>query len=131
MCNDQKMLNQQLKNSKNAKYEIGNFYEQYGLPPIAPSRQKRDKKYDKVHKDYKYKRYKKRFTKPNDFYAKKKNVYKKKNNKKLGKGNCFNYGKYGHISKDCNKKPGKLKNKLNMLNINDSDKEDLIRILKS
>ena len=58
-------------------------------------------------------------------------VYKKKDKQKPGKGNCFNYGKYGHISKDCNKKPGKLKNKLNMLNINDSDKEDLIRILKS
>ena len=109
MCNDQKMLKQQLKNSKNAKYEIGNFYEQHGLPPIAPSKQKRDKKYDKVHKDYKYKRYKIRFTKPNDFYAKKKIVYKKKDKQK----------------------PGKLKNKLNMLNINDSDKEDLIQILKS
>ena len=131
MCNDKKMLNQQLKNSKNAKYEIGNFYEQYGLPPIALSRQKRNKKHDKVHKYYKYKRHKKRFTKPNDFYAKKKNVYKKKDKQKPGKGNCFNCGKYGHISKDCNKKPGKLKNKLNMLNINDSDKEDLIRILKS
>ena len=29
------------------------------------------------------------------------------------------------------KKLGKLKNKHNMLNINDSDKEDLIQILKS
>ena len=131
MCNDQKMLKQQLKNSKNAKYEIGNFYEQYGLPPTASSKQKRDKKYDKVHKDYKYKRYKIRFTKPNDFSAKKKIVYKKKDKQKPGKGNYFNCGKYGHISKDCNKKPGKLKNKLNMLNINDSDKEYLIQILKS
>ena len=34
MCNDQKMLKQQLKNSKKAKYEMGNFYEQYGLPPL-------------------------------------------------------------------------------------------------
>ena len=51
-----KMLKQQLKNSKKAKYEMGNFNEQYGLHPIAPSRQKKDKKYDKVHEDYKYKR---------------------------------------------------------------------------
>ena len=42
---------------------MGNFCEQYGLHSIAPSKQKRDKKYDKVHKDYKCKRYKKRFTK--------------------------------------------------------------------
>ncbi|KAL4606808.1 hypothetical protein ACB092_09G130500 [Castanea dentata] len=40
MCNDEKLLKQQLKNKKKAKYEMGNFYEQYGLPPIAPSRQK-------------------------------------------------------------------------------------------
>ena len=58
---------------------MSNFYEQYDLPLIAPSRQKRNKKHDKAHKDYKYKRYiyiyiyfffKKRFTKPNDFYDK-------------------------------------------------------------
>ena len=72
-------------------------------PSIAPFRQKRDKKYDKVHEDYKCKEYKKQFTKTNDFYAKKKNVYKKKDKQKPNKGNCFNYGKYGHFSKDCNK----------------------------
>ena len=59
VCNDQKMLKQQLKNSKKAKYEMGNFCEQYGLPLIAFSRHKRNKKHDKVHKDYKYKRHKK------------------------------------------------------------------------
>jgi hypothetical protein len=37
MCIDQKMISQQLKNAKRAKYEIGNFCEQFGLPPIAPS----------------------------------------------------------------------------------------------
>ena len=30
-----------------------------GLPPIAPFRQIGNKKRDKIHKDYKYKRYKK------------------------------------------------------------------------
>ena len=66
MCNDQKMLKQQLKNSKKAKYEMGNFCEQYG-----------------------------------------------------------------YFSKDCKQKPSKLKNELNMLNINENDKEDIIRILVS
>ena len=40
MCNDEKLLKHQLKNKRKAKYEMGNFCEQYGLPPIAPSRQK-------------------------------------------------------------------------------------------
>ena len=47
----------------------------YGLPPIAPSRQK-GKKHDKSHKNYshkKYKKYKNNSVKPNDFYPKKKN----------------------------------------------------------
>ena len=40
MCNDEKLLKYQLQNKRKAKYEMGNFCEQYGLPPIAPSKQK-------------------------------------------------------------------------------------------
>ena len=58
MCNDEKLLKYQLKNKRNAKYEMGNFCEQYGLPPIALFRQK-GKKHDKSHKNYSYKKYKK------------------------------------------------------------------------
>ena len=36
---------------------MSNFCEQYDLPLIALSRKKRNKKHDKAHKDYKYKRY--------------------------------------------------------------------------
>ena len=68
MCNDEKLLKYHLQNQKKVKYEMGNCFEQYGLPIIAPSRQK-GKKHDKSHKSY--------FVKPNDFYAKKKNVSKK------------------------------------------------------
>ena len=35
MCNDEKLLKHQLKDKRKAKYEMGNFCEQYGLPPIA------------------------------------------------------------------------------------------------
>ena len=110
---------------------MGNFFEQYGLPPIAHSRQKGNKKQDKAHKDYKYKRYKRRFTKTSKFYDKKKNAHKKHDKQKSGKGNYFKCKKFAHFSKNWEQKPGKLKNKLNMLNINDSDKEDLFRILES
>ena len=79
----------------------------------------------------KKKKKKRNSVKPNDFYAKKKNVSKKCDKKKSGKGKCFNYGKPGHFSKDYNKKPGKLKNKFNMLNIGDKEQDELLRNLES
>jgi hypothetical protein len=67
MCIDQKLLRQQLKNSKKVKYEMGNFCEQFGLAPIAPSRANRKKSKKKFRKEpapY-YNTYKKRrFNKP-------------------------------------------------------------------
>ena len=48
-----------------------------------------------------------------------------------GKGKCFNCGKPRLYSKNCKQKPGKLKNKFNILNIDDKDQEDLFWILES
>ena len=65
---------------------MGNFCEQYGLPPIAPSGQKGKKKHDKNCKDYK--RYRTSFTKPNKFYDKKKHALKKMTNRNLDDENA-------------------------------------------
>ena len=43
----------------------------------------------------------------------------------------FNCCKPGHYSKDYKQKPGKLKNKFNMLNIDDKEQEELLWILES
>ena len=52
---------------------------------------KKGKKHDKSHKNYSHKKYKKyNSVKPNDFYAKKKNVSKKYDTQRLGKSKCFN-----------------------------------------
>ena len=96
--------------------------------PLLLLSDKRVKKHDKSHKNYSHKKYKKyetNFVKPNDFYAKKKNISKKYDKQRLGEGKCFNCGKPRHHSKNWKQKPGKLKNKFNMLNINDKDQEEL------
>ena len=108
ICDDEKLLKYQLQNKKKAKPEMRNFCEQYGLSPIAASREKR-KKHDKSYKSYshkKYKKYKNNFVKPNNFHAKKKNV-----------------------SEKYDKQPGK--NKFSMLNIDNKDQEELFKILES
>ena len=69
MCNNEKLLTYQLQIKKKAKYKMGNFCKQYGLPPISHSRQSYSHK--------KYKRYKNNIVKPNDFHVKKKNVSEK------------------------------------------------------
>jgi hypothetical protein len=50
MCIDMKISKNLNKEKKKAKYEIGNFCEQYGLSPTAPSRRKHHiKKQRKYH----------------------------------------------------------------------------------
>ncbi|KAG2689260.1 hypothetical protein I3760_09G132400 [Carya illinoinensis] len=118
MCNDQRMIAQQMKDKKKAKYVMGNFCEQFGLPPIAPSVQRRKNPVRSF--------IKKPVSKP----VSRKKPFQKKVSKAPAKGTCFNYGQPGHYANKCTKKPQGFKKKLNELNINVVDQEDLFRSLK-
>jgi hypothetical protein len=128
MCIDQKMIRQQLKNAKRAKYEMGNFCEQFGLPPIAPSRENR-KKSDKSSRKKPtlyYNSYKKRkFNKPSTLKFFSKNPKTKKESKfdkYFSQGKCFNCGESRHFADKCPKSPKKIKQDINALNIKESEK---------
>jgi hypothetical protein len=73
MCIDIKISNQANKDKKKAKYEMGNFCEQYGLPSVAPSKKhKKSRKHEEYRKHKKrFKKFKKRSFEPNDFYKRK------------------------------------------------------------
>jgi hypothetical protein len=75
ICIDQEMIRQQLKNARKAKYEMGNFCEQFGLHPITSSRKNRKKSDDALGKSLLhiyYNSYKKRkFNKPIEKFSKK------------------------------------------------------------
>ena len=76
MCIDMKIQNQANKDKRKAKYKVGNFYTQYDLPSIAPSKRKsREKEYPRKRTASKYYRSHKKpsnFNK-NDFYKKTRN----------------------------------------------------------
>ena len=108
---------------------MGNFCEQYGILPMAPSQRKyvkhKREKYDKQRKIWK----KRKNFQPNEHYNKTKRFSKKsnKNYKKFDKKKtkCFKCGKYGHFANDC-----KVKQKINQLQINDKEKEELYNLLE-
>ncbi|KAG6644061.1 hypothetical protein CIPAW_08G029600 [Carya illinoinensis] len=131
MCNDQRMIAQQMKDRKKTKYEMGNFCEQFGLPLIAPSVQHRKsfKKFSKSRRNYNRSHeefYKKLVSKP----VSRKKPFQKKVSKVPARGTCFNCGQPGHYANKCTKKPQGFKKKLNELNINAVDQEDLFRLLE-
>jgi hypothetical protein len=134
MCIDHKMIRQQLKNAKKAKYEIGNFCEQFRLPLIAPSREHK-KKYDKVFKKKPapyFNSYKKRkFNKSVKKISKQPKKKTSKFAKYFSKGKFFNCGESGHFVDKCPKPPKKIKQEINALNIDESEKENIFRIFQN
>lgn len=122
MCIDHKIAKQINKDKDKAKYELGTFCEQFGLPPIAPSRKKpKHKKFNKyIKKDNKEEFYKK----PQKF---KKKTFNKKFAKKFDKSKviCHNCGKSGHYKNEC-----RVKDKLNQLHISSEDTELILQLMR-
>ncbi|CAL2240028.1 unnamed protein product [Prunus armeniaca] len=139
MCIDFKIGRQIQSDRKSAKYELGNFCEQYGLASIPPSRKNKPSYPSHIGKHRHYSR-RKQFSRHNDdnhefyrkrkFYPKKnwsiskKNNHSKKNNDKT-KIKCFKCQKFGHYASEC-----KVKDTIKQLKITDEEKEKLIQILE-
>ncbi|KAG6667487.1 hypothetical protein CIPAW_01G104600 [Carya illinoinensis] len=131
MCNDQRMIAEQMKDRKKAKYEMRNFCKQFGLPPIAPSVQHRksSKKFAKPRRNYN-RSYEEFYKIPVSKSVSRKKPFQKKISKAPVKGTCFNCGQPGHSANKCTKKPQGFKRKLNELNIDVVDQKDLFRLLE-
>jgi hypothetical protein len=127
MCIDMKISNQANKDKKKAKYEMGNFCEQYDLPSVAPSKKhKKSRKHEESRKYKKrFKRFKKRSFEPNEFYKKDKRKQPKRKRFNYSKEGCYKCGKSGHFAKDC-----KAKETIKSLKVSNEEKENLIRMLE-
>jgi hypothetical protein len=113
---------------------MGNFCEQFKLPPIASS-WKQKKKSNKVFRNKPascYNSYKKRkFNIPMKIFSKQSKKKTSKFAKYFSRGKCFNCGKSRHYADKCPEPPKKIKQEINALNIDDSEKENIFRIFQN
>ena len=107
---------------------MGNLCEQFGLPPITTSRKNR-KKSDKGFRKKKNLLHITTVTRKENLINELKIFQKPK--KKTSKGKCFNYGKSWHFADKCSDPPKKIKQEINALNIDDSEKENIFRIFQN
>ncbi|KAI5346219.1 hypothetical protein L3X38_014098 [Prunus dulcis] len=128
MCIDFKINKQIQSDRKSAKYELGNFCEQYGLTSVPPSRRSKPSHLRKRHHP------KKQFFRKNEFYKKRKLSPKKnwskhpkqsRTKKDKSKVKCFKCQKFGQYASEC-----KVKDVIKQLQITEEDKNKLIQVLE-
>ncbi|KAI5317880.1 hypothetical protein L3X38_037587 [Prunus dulcis] len=130
ICIDFKINHQIQFDRKSAKYELGNFCEQYGLTTTPPSRKHKPSQLRKRHFP------KKQFLRKDEFYKKRKFSPKKNWSKRpeqkqsrptkdKSKVKCFKCQKFGHYASEC-----KVKDVIKQLQITEEDKNKLIQVLE-
>ncbi|KAI5330043.1 hypothetical protein L3X38_029440 [Prunus dulcis] len=130
MCIDFKINRRIQSDRKSAKYELGNFYEQYDLTSIPPSGKNKPSHLRKRHFP------KKQFFRKNEFYKKSKFSPKKnwskhperkqsRPKKDKSKVKCFKCQKFGPYASDC-----KVKDVIRQLQITEEEKNKLIQVLE-
>ena len=126
MCRDLKIQSHINKNK--AKYEIGHFCTQYGLPSVKPSKRKHKHKgkepFEKPFRRKPTKYYRKQRYKTEDFYMK----GKPKETVPQASGKCFNCGKKGHFKSECR---AKAKSLINTLISDQPSKNEIFKLLDS
>ncbi|XP_065635496.1 uncharacterized protein LOC136070070 [Quercus suber] len=128
MCKDLKIQSKASKGK--AKYEVGNFCIQYGLPSVTPKRKSKyrgkesSKKFHRKKTATKY--YRKQKYSKDDFYKKGKS---KSTGKPIPKASrkCFNCGKRGHFRKKCT---SKAKSLINTLVSDQTSKDEIFKLLE-
>ena len=126
LCRDLKIQSSKRK----AKYEVGNFCTQYGLPFIMPKKKSKFREKSSSEKPHRKKTaakyYRKQKFKTDDFYKKGKS---KSTGKPIFKasGKCFNCGKRGHFRTECKQKAKAL---INTLISDQTNKNEIFRLLE-
>ncbi|XP_065624537.1 uncharacterized protein LOC136065363 [Quercus suber] len=128
MCRDLKIQSKASKGK--AKYKVGNFCTQYGLPSVLPKRKSKYRGKESSEKFHRKKTaakyYRKQKYSKDDFYKKGKS---KSTGKPIPKasGKCFNCGKRGHFRKECK---AKAKSLINTLVSDQTSKDEIFKLLE-
>ena len=131
MCRDLKIQSQVSKSK--AKYEVGNFYTQYGLPSVIPKRKSKYRGKEPSERFHRKRTASKYYRKQKYSDFKDNDFYKKGKSKFIGKfipkasGKCFNYGKRDHFKKECK---AKTKSLINTLVNDQASKEEIFKLLE-
>ena len=126
LCRDLKIQSSKSK----AKYEVGNFCTQYGLPSVIPKRKSKFREKESSKRPHRKrtaaKYYRKQKFKADDFYKKWKS---KSTDKPISKalGKCFNCGKRGHFRIECKQKAKAL---INTLVSDQTSKNEIFKLLE-